>query len=171
MFGVKTRSYVSDLKVRKLDKAMRQKYQEFIDEGSLQVMDGAVLDMKQVYRDLSDFILEHQYSVMAFGFDPYNAHEIVTSWVNENGEFGVTKVIQGARTESVPLGELGNLASERMLIFDEELMKFAMGNAIAVEDTNKNRKLSKLRNSEKIDNVAALLDAWVAYKRFQEVFE
>lgn len=171
LFGVKTRSYVSDLKVRKLDKAMRQKYQEFIDEGSLQVMDGAVLDMKQVYRDLSDFILEHQYSVMAFGFDPYNAHEIVTSWVNENGEFGVTKVIQGARTESVPLGELGNLASERMLIFDEELMKFAMGNAIAVEDTNKNRKLSKLRNSEKIDNVAALLDAWVAYKRFQEVFE
>lgn len=170
-FGVKTRSYVSDLKVRKLDKAMRQKYQEFIDEGSLQVMDGAVLDMKQVYRDLDDFIMEHEYAVMAFGYDPYNAHEIVESWTREHGEYGVTKVIQGARTESVPLGELGHMASERLLIFDEELMKFAMGNAIAVEDTNKNRKLSKLRNSEKIDNVAALLDAWVAYKRFQEVFE
>lgn len=170
-FGVKTRSYVSDLKVRKLDKAMRQKYQEFIDEGSLQVMDGAVLDMKQVYRDLDDYILERQYTVMAFGFDPYNAHEIIESWKNEHGEYGLTKVIQGARTESVPLGELGHMASERLLIFDEELMKFAMGNAIAIEDTNKNRKLSKLRNSEKIDNVAALLDAWVAYKRFQEVFE
>lgn len=171
LFGVKTRSYVSELKVRKLDKAMHQKYQEFTQEGTLQVMDGAVLDMKLVYRDLDDHILEKQYSVMAFGYDPYNAHEIVESWVKEHGEYGLTKVIQGARTESVPLGELGNLASERMLIFDEELMKFAMGNAISIEDTNKNRKLSKLRNSEKIDNVAALLDAWVAYKRFQEVFE
>lgn len=170
-FGVKTRSYVSDLKVRKLDKAMRQKYQEFINEGSLQVMDGAVLDMKAVYRDLDDYILERQYTVMAFGYDPYNAHEIVESWTKEHGDYGLTKVIQGARTESVPLGELGHMASERLLIFDEELMKFAMGNAISVEDTNKNRKLSKLRNSEKIDNVAALLDAWVAYKRFQEAFE
>lgn len=171
LFGVKTRSYVSELKVRKLDKAMHQKYQEFIKEGSLQVMDGAVLDMKEVYRDLDDHIMSRQYSVMAFGFDPYNAHEIVDSWIKEHGDYGVTKVIQGARTESVPLGELGNLASERLLIFDEELMKFAMGNAISIEDSNKNRKLSKLRNSEKIDNVSALLDAWVAYKRFQEVFE
>jgi len=170
-FGVKTRSYVSDLKVRKLDEAMRRKYQEFIDEGTLQVMDGAVLDMKEVYRDLDNFIMEHQYSVIPFGYDPYNAHEIVEAWIKERGDFGVTKVIQGARTESVPLGELGHLASERRLIFDEELMKFAMGNAIAVTDTNGNRKLSKMRNSEKIDNVAALLDAWVAYKRFQEVFE
>lgn len=170
-FGVKTRSYVSELKVRKLDTAPRQKYDEFIEEGSLQVMDGAVLDMKEVYRDLDEFIQERQYSVMAFGYDPYNAHEIVTSWTKEYGEHGITKVIQGARTESVPLGELGHLASERLLIFDEELMKFAMGNAIAIEDPNKNRKLSKLRNSEKIDNVSALLDAWVAYKRFQEVFD
>ena len=130
-FGVKTRSYVSDLKVRKLDEAMRRKYQEFIDEGTLQVMDGAVLDMKEVYRDLDNFIMEHQYSVIPFGYDPYNAHEIVEAWIKERGDFGVTKVIQGARTESVPLGELGHLASERRLIFDEELMKFAMGNAIA----------------------------------------
>lgn len=170
-FGVKTRSYVSDLKVRKLDKAMRDKYQEFIDEGSLIVMDGAVLDMLEVYRDLEAHTVENQYSVMAFGYDPYNAKDIVDSWVKEHGDYGLTKVIQGARTESVPLGELGHLASERLLLFDEELMKFAMGNAIAVEDLNGNRKLSKKRDSEKIDNVAALLDAWVAYKRFQEAFE
>lgn len=171
LFGVKTRSYVSELKVKKLDTAMAQKYEEFVKEGTLQVMDGAVLDMKEVYRDLDEFILERQYSVMAFGYDPYNAHEIVTSWTREHGDYGLTKVIQGARTESVPLGELGHLASVRNLIFDEELMKFAMGNAVAIEDSNKNRKLSKMRNSEKIDNVAALLDAWVAYKRFQEVFD
>jgi phage terminase large subunit-like protein len=170
-FGVKTRSYVSELKVRKLDKAMRDKYQEFIDEGSLIVMDGAVLDMLEVYRDLDDFILSHDYSIISFGYDPYNAKDLVDKWIMEHGEYGVTKVIQGSRTESVPLGELGNLASERLLLFDEELMKFAMGNAIAVEDTNGNRKLSKKRDSEKIDNVAALLDAWVAYKRFQEAFE
>lgn len=170
-FGVKTRSYVSDLKVRKLDKAMRDKYQEFIDEGSLIVMEGAVLDMLEVYRDLEEHTVENQYSVMAFGYDPYNAKDIVDSWVKEHGDYGLTKVIQGARTESVPLGELGHLASERLLLFDEELMKFAMGNAIAVEDLNGNRKLSKKRDSEKIDNVAALLDAWVAYKRFQEAFE
>lgn len=170
-FGVKTRSYVSELKVRKLDKAMRDKYQEFIDEGSLIVMDGAVLNMMEVYRDLDDFILSHDYTVISFGYDPYNAKDLVDKWVTEHGEYGVTKVIQGARTESVPLGELGHLASERLLLFDEELMKFAMGNAIAVEDTNGNRKLSKKRDSEKIDNVAALLDAWVAYKRFQEAFE
>ena len=170
-FGIKTRSYVADLKVRKLDKAMRDKYQEFIVEGSLIVMEGAVLDMLEVYRDLDDHILEHQYTVVAFGYDPYNAKDLVDMWIKEHGDYGLTKVIQGARTESVPLGELGHLASERFLIFDEQLMKFAMGNSIAVEDVNGNRKLSKKRDSEKIDNVAALLDAWVAYKRFQEAFE
>ena len=170
-FGVKTRSYVSELKVRKLDAAMRQKYQEFIDEGSLIVMDGAVLDMVEVYRDLDDHLLEKQYTVMAFGYDPYNAKELLEQWTREHGDYGLTVVRQGARTESVPLGEIGNLAAERLLLFDEELMKFAMGNSIAVEDTNGNRKLSKKRDSEKIDNVAALLDAWVAYKRFQEAFE
>jgi phage terminase large subunit-like protein len=170
-FGVKTRSYVSDLKVRKLPTAMREKYQEFINEGTLIKMDGAVLDMMEVYRDLDEFIMEHDYTVMSFGYDPYNAKDLVEKWIQEHGEYGVTKVIQGHRTESVPLGELGNLASERLLLFDEELMKFAMGNSIAVEDTNGNRKLSKKRDSEKIDNVAALLDAWVAYKRFQEAFE
>lgn len=170
-FGVKTRSYVSDIKVRKLPKAMRQKYQDFINEGTLIVMDGAVLDMRAVYQDLDSFIIQHQYTVVAFGYDPYNAKELVESWSREYGEYGLTVVKQGARTESVPLGELGVLASERMLLFDEELMKFAMGNAIAIEDTNGNRKLSKKRDSEKIDNVAALLDAWVAYKRFQEAFE
>lgn len=170
-FGIKTRSYVSDLKVRKLDKAMRDKYQEFIDEGSLIVMDGAVLNMVDVYRDLDTHAIEQQYTVVSFGYDPYNAKDLVDMWIKEHGEYGLTKVIQGARTESVPLGELGHLASERLLLFDEELMKFAMGNAIAVEDVNGNRKLSKKRDSEKIDNVAALLDAWVAYKRFQEAFE
>lgn len=170
-FGVKTRSYVSELKVRKLDAAMRQKYQEFIDEGSLIVMDGAVLDMVDVYRDLDNHLLEKQYTVMSFGYDPYNAKELIEQWTREHGDYGLTVVRQGARTESVPLGEIGNLAAERLLLFDEELMKFAMGNSIAVEDTNGNRKLSKKRDSEKIDNVAALLDAWVAYKRFQEAFE
>ena len=170
-FGVKTRSYVSELKVRKLDTAMRQKYQEFIDEGSLIVMDGAVLDMVDVYRDLDNHLIEKQYTVMSFGYDPYNAKELIEQWTREHGDYGLTVVRQGARTESVPLGEIGNLAAERLLLFDEELMKFAMGNSIAVEDTNGNRKLSKKRDSEKIDNVAALLDAWVAYKRFQEAFE
>ena len=170
-FGVKTRSYVSELKVRKLDKAMQDKYQEFINEGTLIVMEGAVLDMLEVYRDLIEFILHHDYTVMAFGYDPYNAKDLVDTYIKEHGEYGITKVIQGARTESVPLGELGHLASERLVLFDEELMKFAMGNAIAVEDVNGNRKLSKKRDSEKIDNVAAVLDAWVAYKRFQEAFE
>lgn len=170
-FGVKTRSYVSDVKVKKLDTAMRYKYQEFIDEGTLIVMEGAYLDMIDVYRDLDDFLLERQYTVMAFGYDPYNAKDLIEQWTREHGEYGLTVVRQGARTESVPLGELGNMASERLLLFDEELMKFAMGNSIAVEDTNGNRKLSKKRDSEKIDNVAALLDAWVAYKRFQEAFE
>lgn len=170
-FGVKTRSYVSELKVRKLGQAMQDKYQEFIDEGTLIVMEGAVLDMLAVYRDLIEHVQEKQYAVMAFGYDPYNAKDLIETYVKEHGDYGITKVIQGARTESVPLGELGHLASERLLLFDEELMKFAMGNAIAIEDTNGNRKLSKKRDSEKIDNVAALLDAWVAYKRFQEAFE
>lgn len=170
-FGVKTRSYVSEIKVRKLPKAMRQKYQEFIDEGTLVVMDGAVLNMIDVYRDLDEFIVGHQYTVAAFGYDPYNAKEFVEAWTREYGEYGVTIVRQGAKTESVPLGEIGLLSSERLLLFDEELMKFAMGNAVAVLDTNGNRKLSKKRDDEKIDNVAALLDAWVAYRRFQEAFE
>ena len=170
-YGVKTRSYVSDLKVRKLAPAMRQKYQEFIDEGSLIVMDEAVLDMMLVYEDLDRHILEHQYTIASFGYDPYNAKELVDRWSREYGEYGLTVVRQGARTESVPLGEIGILASNRRLLFDEELMKFAMGNSIAVEDTNGIRKLSKKRDSEKIDNVAALVDAWVSYKRFQEAFE
>lgn len=170
-FGVKTRSYVSEVKVRKLPEAMRMKYQDFIDEGTLQVMDGVVLDMKEVYADLDEHVMANQYTVSAFGYDPYNASELVKLWTQHYGDYGLTVVKQGARTESVPLGELGQLANERMLLFDEELMKFAMGNAIAIEDTNGNRKLSKKRDSEKIDNVAALLDAWVAYKRFQEAFE
>lgn len=169
-FGIKTRSYVSELKVRKLDIAMRQKYQEFIDEGSLIVMEEPVLDMMKVYRDLNNHLIEHQYTVITFGYDPYNSKDLIEKWNSEHGEYGTVVVRQGARTESVPLGELGNLATERLLIFDQELMKFAMGNAIAIEDTNGNRKLSKKRDSEKIDNVAALLDAWVAYKSFQEVF-
>lgn len=170
-YGVKTRSYVSRVKVQKLPEAMRHKYQEFENEGTLVIMEGAVLNMLEVYQDLDSFIIEHQYTVAAFGYDPYNAKEFVDAWIREYGEYGVTVVKQGARTESVPLGELGVLASERMLLFDEELMKFAMGNAIAVVDTNGNRKLSKKRDNEKIDNVAALLDAWVAYRRFQEAFE
>lgn len=170
-FGVKTRSYVSAVKVEKLTQAMKDKYQEFIREGSLIVMEGAILNMLDVYRDLDNFIIQHDYAVMAFGYDPYNAKDIVETWTRERGDYGLTKVIQGARTESVPLGELGILASERYLLFDEQLMKFAMGNSIALEDANGSRKLSKKRDSEKIDNVAALLDAWVAYKRFQEAFE
>lgn len=170
-FGVKTRSYVSELKVRKIPEAMVHKYDEFVAEGTLVVMEGAILDMRYVYEDLDEFILENQYTVVSFGYDPYNAKDFVSRWVVEYGEYGVTVVRQGARTESVPLGELWALASERLLLFDEALMKFAMGNAITVEDNNGNRKLDKKRDSEKIDNVAALLDAWVAYKRYQEAFE
>lgn len=170
-FGVKTRSYVSDLKVRKLAPAMKHKYQEFIDEGSLIVLEGAVLNMREVYEDLDAHIMAHQYTITAFGYDPYNAAELIELYTRAYGEYGLTVVRQGARTESVPLGEIKFLASERLLLFDEELMKFALGNAIAIEDTNGNRKLSKKRDSEKIDNAAALLDAWIAYKRFQEAFE
>lgn len=170
-YGVKTRSYISSLTLMKLPGAMRQKYDEFINEGSLHVLECTVLDMMEVYDDLDRFIQEQQVDVRAFGFDPYNAKEFVTRWEAENGSFGIEKVIQGARTESVPLGELKILSGERMLLFDEALMSFAMGNAITLEDTNGNRKLLKKRQDEKIDNVAALLDAYVAYKLNKEAFE
>ena len=170
-FGVKTRSYISSLTLMKLPGAMRQKYEEFIREGSLHVLDGQILDMMQVYDDLDAFIEREHYDVRCFGFDPYNAKEFVQRWELENGSFGIEKVIQGARTESVPLGELKILAEERLLIFDQVLMSFAMGNAITMEDTNGNRKLLKKRYDEKIDNVSALLDAWVAYKVNKEAFE
>lgn len=170
-FGVKTRSYVTELSVMKLPGAMRAKYQEFIDEGSLHVLDGTVLDMMEVYDDLDAFIQAEEYDVRAFGFDPYNAKEFVTRWEAENGPFGIEKVIQGAKTESVPLGELKILSEERMLIFDQTLMSFTMGNAITVEDTNGNRKLLKKRQEEKIDNVAAMMDAYIAYKANKEAFE
>lgn len=171
-FGVKTRSYITKLSLDKQTLAMRVKYEEFIDEGSLIIMDdGAVLDMMAVYEDLDNHIAEHEYDVVAFGYDPYNAKEFVDRYTSENGPYGVTKVIQGARTESVPLGELKILAEERMLIFDEELMKFAMGNCVTMEDTNGNRKLVKMRHDAKIDNVAAMMDAYVAYKINVEAFE
>lgn len=171
MFGVKTRSYISSLTMSKLPGAMRQKYEEFIAEGSLHVLDGAVLDMMEVYDDLERFIEMSEYDVRSFGYDPYNAKEFVTRWETENGAYGIEKVIQGARTESVPLGELKALAGERLLIFDEELMGFAMGNTITMEDTNGNRKLFKRRQEQKIDNVSALMDAYVAYKLNKESFE
>lgn len=170
-FGVKTRSYITSLTLMKLPGAMRQKYEEFIEEGSLHVFEGTILDMMEVYDDLDAFITKSEYDVRAFGFDPYNAKEFVSRWEAENGPFGIEKVIQGARTESVPLGELKNLSEERLLIFDQQLMSFAMGNAITLEDTNGNRKLLKKRQEEKIDNVAALMDAWVAYKANKEAFE
>jgi len=170
-FGVKTRSYITSLTHRKLPGAMRAKYEQFIKEGSLHVLEGTILDMMEVYDDLDAFIEASNYDVRTLGFDPYNAKEFVTRWELENGPFGIEKVIQGARTESVPLGELKNLSEQRMLLFDQELMSFAMGNAITVEDTNGNRKLLKRRYEEKIDNVAALMDAWVAYKVNKEAFE
>jgi phage terminase large subunit-like protein len=170
-FGVKTRSYISSLTMMKLPGAMRAKYDEFIDEGSLHVLEGAILDMMEVYDDLERFIQANEYEVRSFGYDPYNAKEFVTRWEQENGPFGIEKVIQGARTESVPLGELKTLSEERMLIFDQLLMSFAMGNAITVEDTNGNRKLLKKRYEEKIDNVAAMMDAFVAYKLNKDSFD
>lgn len=170
-FGIKTRSYISSLTLHKLPGAMRQKYEEFIQEGSLHVLEGTILDMMEVYDDLDAFILENDYDVRSFGFDPYNAKEFVTRWEAENGPFGIEKVIQGAKTESVPLGELKSLAGERLLIFDQELMTFAMGNSITMEDTNGNRKLLKKRQDAKIDNVAAMMDAFVAYKLNKEQFE
>jgi len=170
-FGVKTRSYITSLTLKKLPGAMRSKYEEFIKEGSLQVIETTILDMMEVYDDLDAFIQQEEYDVRTFGYDPYNAKEFVNRWEIENGSFGIEKVIQGARTESVPLGELKILSSERLLIFDQALMTFAMGNAITVEDTNGNRKLLKRRYDEKIDNVSALMDAFVAYKLHKEAFE
>ena len=170
-FGVKTRNYISSLTLKKLPSAMRVKYDEFMREGSLMVLEGTVLNMMEVYEDLDNHIIERGYDVRCFGYDPYNAKEFVERWVNENGPFGVEKVIQGAKTESVPLGELKKLAGERMLIFDEELMTFAMGNCITLEDTNGNRKLLKKRYDQKIDAVAAMMDAYVAYKINIEAFE
>lgn len=170
-FGIKTRSYITDLTLMKLPGAMRAKYEEFIREGSLHVLEGTVLDMMEVYDDLDAFIQQNEYDVRCFGFDPYNAKEFVTRWELENGAFGIEKVIQGARTESVPLGELKILAEQRMLIFDQDLMSFAMGNAVTLEDTNGNRKLLKKRADEKIDNVSAMMDAYVAYKANKESFE
>ena len=170
-FGIKTRSYISSDTLRKLPNAMRQKYDDFMQEGSLIVMDGIVLNMMDVFDDVDEYIIKNDYDIRCFGYDPYNAKEFVERWERENGAFGITKVIQGAKTESVPLGELKKLAEERMLLFDEELMKFAMGNCIVIEDTNGNRKLHKKRYDQKIDNVAAMMDAYVAYKINIDAFE
>ena len=169
-FGVKVRSYITERTLSKLPQAMRHKYEEFISEGSLIVLPGTILDMMRVYDDLDDHINRCNYDICCFGYDPYNAKEFVERWVNENGPFGVEKVIQGMRTETVPLGELKTLSEDNMLIFDEILMSFAMGNCITLEDTNGNRKLLKKRYEEKIDNVSALLDAFVAYKINKEAF-
>lgn len=171
VYGIVTRSYITSLTHMKLPGAMRAKYEEFIKEGSLFVMDGTVLDMMEVYDDIEQFIETNKYDVRAFGFDPYNAKEFVQRWEAENGPYGIEKVIQGARTESVPLGELKILAGERKLIFHQQLMQFAMGNAITLEDTNGNRKLLKRRQEEKIDNVASTMDAYIAYKAHKEAFE
>lgn len=170
-FGIKTRNYISSLTLHKLPAAMRMKYDEFMKEGSLIVLEGTVLNMMEVYEDLDNHIIDRGYDVRCFGYDPYNAKEFVERWVTENGPFGVEKVIQGAKTESVPLGELKKLSEERMLLFDEDLMTFAMGNCITLEDTNGNRKLLKKRYDQKIDSVAAMMDAYVAYKHNIEAFE
>ena len=170
-FGVKTRNYISERTLMKLQPAMRVKYDQFMKEGSLIVMPGTVLDMMQVYEELDNHIVERDYDVRCFGFDPYNAQAFVERWERENGPFGIEKVIQGAKTESVPLGELKQMAEDRLLIFDQELMTFTMGNCIVLEDTNGNRKLFKKRYDQKIDAVAALMDAYIAYKRNQEAFE
>ena len=170
-FGVKTRNYISESTLMKLPAAMRMKYDQFMQEGSLMVLDGTVLDMMEVYDDLDKFILDSEYDVRCFGFDPYNAKEFVARWETENGPYGIEKVIQGVKTESVPLGELKKLAEERKLLFDEELMTFAMGNCITLEDTNGNRKLLKKRREQKIDAVAAMMDAYVAFKLNKDAFE
>lgn len=170
-FGVKTRNYITELTLMKLPAAMRAKYDQFMKEGSLIVMPGTILDMMEIYEDLDNHIAQCEYDVRSFGFDPYNAREFVERWERENGPFGIEKVIQGAKTESVPLGELKNLAEERMLLFDEELMTYAMGNCITLEDTNGNRKLLKKRYDQKIDAVAAMMDAFVAFKLNREAFE
>ena len=170
-FGIKTRSYITELTLSKLPGAMRQEYNKFLKEKSLVIMDGTVLDMFEVFDDIDQYIQDNEYDVRCFGFDPYNAKEFVERWESENGPYGIVKVIQGARTESVPLGELKILSEERMLRFDQQLMKFAMGNCIALEDNNGNRKLLKKRYEQKIDNVAAMMDAYVAYKAYKEAFE
>jgi phage terminase large subunit-like protein len=170
-FGVKTRSYISSLTLMQLPAAMRMKYETFISEDSLHVLEGTVLDMMEIYDDLDQFIQRAEYDVRCFGFDPYNAKEFVTRWEAENGPYGIEKVIQGAKTESVPLGELKIMSEQRMLIFDQDLMSFAMGNAVTLEDTNGNRKLFKKRKDEKIDNVSALMDSYVAYKANKDAFE
>lgn len=170
-FGIKTRNYITELTMSKLPSAMRYKYDEFAKEGSLIVMPGTVLDMMEVYEDLDNHITETQYDVRCFGYDPYNAKDFVARWESENGPFGIEKVIQGAKTESVPLGELKKLAGERLLLFDEDLMTYTMGNCIAMEDTNGNRKLLKKRYDHKIDAVAAMMDAYVAYKLNRDAFE
>jgi len=170
-FGIKTRNYITSTTLMKLPSAMRLKYDEFMEEGSLVVLEGTVLDMMEVYDDLDEHIINCNYDVRSFGFDPYNAREFVERWERENGPFGIEKVIQGAKTESVPLGELKKLAEERMLLFDEDLMTFAMGNCIAMEDTNGNRKLLKKRYDQKIDAVAAMMDGYVAYKLNKDAFE
>ena len=170
-FGVKTRSYITELTLKKLRLAMRNKYEEFINEGSLIVMPGTILDMMHVYEDLDAHIINKQYDVRCFGFDPYNAKDFVSRWESENGPFGIEKVIQGTKTESVPLGELKKLSEKRMLLFDESLMCFAMGNCIVTEDTNGNRKLLKKRREAKIDSVAAMMDAFVAYKNNRDAFD
>ena len=170
-FGIKTRNYITELTLMKLPSAMRAKYEQFISEGSLIVLNGTILDLMEVYDDLDNHIVQCEYDVRCFGFDPYNAKEFVARWETENGPFGIEKVIQGSKTESVPLGELKNLSEERMLLFDEELMSFAMGNCITLEDTNGNRKLLKKRYEAKIDAVAALMDAFIAYKLNKEAFE
>lgn len=169
-FGVKSRAYVAENKIRKLPPAMQNRYDDFLREDSLVVMEGGILNMMDVYDELDKWIVYNDYVVESFGFDPYNAEKFVDKWCTDNGSYGVTKVIQGVKTESVPLGELKNLAEDRSLIFDQEIMKFAMGNSIVIEDNNGNRKLSKKRATEKIDCVAAMMDAWVAYKRHQDAF-
>lgn len=170
-FGIKTRNYISSVTLSKLPAAMRLKYDQFMNEGSLIVLEGTILDMMEVYEDLDNHIMNCQYDVRCFGFDPYNAKEFVERWEQENGPYGIEKVIQGAKTESVPLGELKKLSEQKMLLFDEELMSFAMGNCITLEDTNGNRKLLKKRYEQKIDAVAAMLDAYVAYKANKDMFE
>ena len=169
-FGIKTRSYISSLTFTKLPQAMRYKYQIFIDEGSLCVLNGAIISMDEVYEDINNYIIDHDFDVVGFGYDPYNASKFVSEWVRENSEFGVKVVPQGAKTESVPLGELKKLSEERMLLFDEDIMQFALGNCIVLEDTNGNRKLYKAKREHKIDPVAALLDAFVAYKDLSDLF-
>lgn len=170
-FGIKVRSYITERTLMNLQPAMRQKYEEFIEEGTLMVMEGTVLDMMEVYDDLDQFIINMSYDVRCFGYDPYNSVEFVKRWVTENGAYGVEKVIQGSKTESVPLGELKDMSEDGLLLFDEKLMSFAMGNCIVLEDTNGNRKLYKKRREDKIDNVSALMDSYVAYKRNPDAFE